>query len=122
MAYISTEQVKEFRNRIKEVFPAKLGWKISLFREHYTGVYVKILEAPIKLTEKNYEQINEYYIDFNKNLSSGIVFNMIKEICNKGNHNNSDSMTDYFDVGWYFSLSVGSWDKAFKLSEKNIAA
>jgi len=23
-------------------------------------------------------------------------------------------MTDYFDVGWYFHLSVGNWDKPFK--------
>ena len=30
---------------------------------------------------------------------------------NVGNHDRSDLQTDYFDVGWYFNLSVGKWDK-----------
>lgn len=37
---------------------------------------------------------------------------------NEGNHDNSDAMTDYFDVGWYAYLSVGKWDKPYMLEKK----
>jgi hypothetical protein len=28
-----------------------------------------------------------------------------------GNHDRSDSQTDYFDVGWYIEIQFGQWDK-----------
>jgi hypothetical protein len=37
----------------------------------------------------------------------------IYSIANCGNYDNSDSMTDYFDIGWYVWLSIGQWDKEF---------
>ena len=30
-----------------------------------------------------------------------------------GNHDRSDSQTDYFDVGWYVHVNIGKWDKPF---------
>ena len=34
---------------------------------------------------------------------------------NAGNHDRSDIMTDYFDVGWYVSVKIGhSCDKPFR--------
>lgn len=32
------------------------------------------------------------------------------------NFDKSDSMTDYFHVGWYVNLSVGRWDKPVKVA------
>jgi hypothetical protein len=32
---------------------------------------------------------------------------------NTGNHDNSDSQTDYFDVGWYVDVKVGKWNKPY---------
>jgi len=29
---------------------------------------------------------------------------------NDGNHDRSDAMTDYFDVGWYIDINVGRWN------------
>ena len=34
---------------------------------------------------------------------------------NIGNHDNSDAMTDYFDVGWYTSINIGNYDKPYIL-------
>ena len=28
-------------------------------------------------------------------------------------HNNSDSMTDYFDYAYYYRFSIGKWDKPY---------
>jgi len=33
-----------------------------------------------------------------------------------GNHNNTDLMSDYFDVGWYISINVGKWDKPYEVT------
>lgn len=34
---------------------------------------------------------------------------------NAGNHDRSDIMTDYFDVGWYVDVNIGNWEKPYKL-------
>ena len=39
---------------------------------------------------------------------------------NVGNHDNSDPMTDYFDVGWYISVNLGRWDKFGFFLETNL--
>lgn len=31
------------------------------------------------------------------------------------NHNRSDIMSDYFDVGWYIEIRIGEWNKPYKL-------
>jgi len=30
-----------------------------------------------------------------------------------GNHDNSDIMTDYFDVGWYSNINIGQYHKPY---------
>ncbi len=45
MAYMSTEQAADIRNRLKEAFPAKDGWKLSVRKEHHTGIAVTFMEG-----------------------------------------------------------------------------
>jgi hypothetical protein len=33
-----------------------------------------------------------------------------------GNHDKSDVMTDYFNVGWYIDINIGKWDKPYKVA------
>jgi hypothetical protein len=37
-------------------------------------------------------------------------------IMHEGNHDNSDIMTDYWDVGWYTDINIGKWDKPYTLT------
>jgi hypothetical protein len=49
----------------------------------------------------------------------GKAKSFLKEVftaMNKGNHDNSDVQTDYFDVGWYVDVNIGSWDKPYTVS------
>jgi hypothetical protein len=32
-----------------------------------------------------------------------------------GNHNRSDIMSDYHDVGWYVDINIGQWNKPYIL-------
>ena len=51
---------------------------------------------------------------------SGKALGFLKEVLtamNGGNHNNSDIQTDYFDVGWYVDVNIGSWNKPYTLEK-----
>jgi hypothetical protein len=121
MAYINSESVKQMRNQIKEMFPAKQGWKFSITRENYSNVRCVILAAPIELrvdNSKTNEGVNNYYIEtrYNgENEKATEALKSINEILNTNNFDESDAMTDYFHVGHYVSISIGSWDKPFTL-------
>jgi hypothetical protein len=112
MAYISPEQVKTIRKEIRTKYPKKDGWKISVRGQHYSCVDISILEAPRDLGCGDYSQLNHYNLS---HYDEQELFEDITRIAMNGNHDNSDIMTDYFDVGWYFNLSVGDWDKPFKV-------
>jgi len=118
MAYIGTEQVAQIRKTLKVEFPEI---KFSVRREHYSKVNVVILQSPYEFlpAEKmsnggGYMGVNQYWFKTHGYNHVDVLDRIIK-ICNTGNHDNSDIMTDYFDVGWYFDLSLGTWEKPYKL-------
>src|SRR5208337_2377844 len=39
----------------------------------------------------------------------------VMEAMNVGNWDKSDSQTDYFNVGWYVDVNIGTWDKPYVL-------
>ena len=125
MAYIASESVKEIRNTIKEMYPAKQGWKFSITREHYSSVRCEILSAPVELridSSKTNEGVNPFWIESRfegKNDEATAILTNIKNILNLNNFDKSDIMTDYFHVGHYITISIGAWDKAFNLITKN---
>lgn len=133
MAYINALKTAEIRKALKAAFP---GYKFSVRNENHSSVHVKIVSAPIDLiglvqkeirhfgrivnneiSERGYCQVNQYHIDTHFQPEAAEILNKIVAICNDGNHDNSDIQTDYFDVGWYFHLSIGSWDKPFIVKE-----
>ena len=114
MSYISPAKVKEIRNKIKAEFPTKKGWKFSITGKDYSSLNVNIMNAPVLFSEKGYEQLNHYYLD---NYKNGDILKKINTICNETNYDKSDIMVDHYDVGFYFHLAVGKWDKDFELTK-----
>lgn len=101
MAYITSEEVKEIRNEIKASFPKT--FKFSITREHHCRVNVSLMQAPIEI---------EAHLNRNfKNHKT--IKKIIDAIVNKKNFDLSDSMTDYFHVGFYSHIQVGQWDKPY---------
>ena len=135
MAYINQEQKKEKNLKIKELLKTKyadLKIKHTMGIEHYSTLRFTIVSSTIdfkKLYAEKFEngtteydrsndtdwQINEYYIEDNFTGKVLEMFNDVKNIMMAGNHNNSDSMTDYFDVGWYIAITAGRWNKPYIL-------
>jgi hypothetical protein len=141
MAYFNQERKQERAPAIKAILK-KYGVKGSLaVRNHMTFV-LNIKSGSIDFIEnfiqtdidKPYgnkmssDQVE--YIRKNRALDvntywyqehySGKAKSFLKEILvamNGGNHDNSDVQTDYFDVGWYVDVNIGSWDKPYTLEK-----
>lgn len=131
MAYMNQERKAKLAANLKKVIPA--GWKYTLSVRHHMSLVLTIQSAPVDLPaeyqrvhNKHYGHeprnlldtppesfdVNTYWLDhqFDESLE---LFQAIKTAMNDGNHDNSDPMTDYFDVGWYIDIKIGRWDKPF---------
>lgn len=123
MAYITSEQIKSFRNQIKAAFPASKGWKWSVTKKHHSSVICALMQFPagydfaIKREGNDtsnplYSQLNHYYLD-----NSGLgkkeiaVLKKVKEILHSEHWDESDIMTDYFNCAYYVNMHIGKWDK-----------
>ena len=128
MAYITQDQKKEIATLLKNVVPR--GWKYSLAINNHSALVMTIRSAPVDLLSEwfrcsyksNYvispvkpkdARINEYNLErqFNESLET---IKAIEAVLNTGNYDNSDIQADYFNVGFYVTLQLGTWDKPFK--------
>lgn len=117
MAYIATQKVAEIRAKLKKEFPEI---KFSVRRASHSSLSVSILKSPYdfrpdSLKNDSFMQVNTYWFGSHGYKHVDKLTRII-DICNEGNHNNSRPEIDYFDVGWYFDLSIGKWDKPFELT------
>lgn len=62
--------------------------------------------------------VNYYYIDSDYRLTeeAKAMFKYAKELCDSFNYNDSDSMRDYFDCGFYMHLKIGRYEKPFTIA------
>lgn len=141
MAYFNQDRKQERAPAIKAILK-KYGVKGSLaVRNHMTFVLniksgkIDFIENFIQVcTNKPYgEKMSESRIEMLRKDRSmdvntywyqehfdGKARDFIKEVLaamNGGNHDNSDIQTDYFDVGWYVDVNIGSWDKPYILEK-----
>lgn len=122
MAYINQDEKKVIAANLKNVIPA--SWKYSLSIENHSKIVCTIKSAPIDLiaacknkhsSVKDHLDVNTYYLD---NAFDGDVLSImqnIKKELNLNNYDNSDSQTDYFDVGHYIAIQIGKWNVPFQV-------
>ena len=116
MAYMSQDNKKSLAPKIKEICK-KYGIKATLGVRHHSTLVLNIKEGIIDfdLNDREYLQVNVYHY---KSRFKGKALEFMSELIpamNIGNHDNSDVMSDYFDVGWYVDINIGQWDKPYKL-------
>ena len=119
MAYITTEEVKEIRNRIKAAYPAKDGWKFSIRQKDHTSLHVSIISAPVKFIEDGTcEQVNHYHINSSRfSPEHKALLDDINSIANETNWDKSEPVMDYFNCHFYFYLNIGDYDNPFQYAE-----
>jgi hypothetical protein len=127
MAYFSQEMKKEKSVAIKALCK-KHNVKASLSVSNSAKVHLTIKSGKIDflgagLNDRNKRdgytptgrvQVNHYYIDTTFRGEAAEFLTAAKNILNAGNYDRSDSQSDYFDVGYYISISLGG-DEAYSL-------
>jgi hypothetical protein len=114
MAYFSKEMKAAIVPKIKSLLQ-EYGMKGSLAIENHSAIVLNLRSGSIDFG-REYDQVNVYHID---RFYSGKAKEFLQKavtILNTGNHDNSDVMTDYHDVGWYIRVNVGRWDKSYVFS------
>jgi len=111
MAYMNVEKKNKLAPGIKKVL-AEYGMKGTLAINHYT-LKVNLKSGPIDFGT---DGVNEYHIDSHFTGVAKEFLLKLKDAMMVGNHDRSDSMTDYFDVGWYIGINVGKWDKPYEVT------
>lgn len=125
MAYMNQEKKAQIAAALKKVMPK--DWRYSLAVRNYSEIVMTIRKGPSNLmivpahghVDEHihagiYRQVNPHSYKDNFLPEFDEIFAKIYAALNSaGNYDNSDIMTDYFDVGYYVSLRVGDWDAAF---------
>lgn len=135
MAYMNQEKKAKIAAKLKDVVPK--GWKYSLRVRNHSTICMTIASAPVDLMAEaqrvttaraasrseaapreytpTHLDVNPYYPDYSFDASLPVIQSILAAL-NDGNHNRSDIMSDYFDVGWYVDIGVGTWEKPFKVA------
>jgi hypothetical protein len=131
MAYMNQEKKSQIAAALKLVVPA--GWKYSLSVRNHSGIVMMVRQAPVdilghvqaaldikaatcsapKSKIEGYFSVNPYHIADSFSGDLLVVVQKIMAALNLNNYDNSDIMTDYFDVGHYVDLKFGEWDNPF---------
>jgi hypothetical protein len=127
MAYMNQEKKRAINEELKKVVPK--GWKYSLSVRNHSSIVMTISKADVDLVGLSHypDDRKAYrYLDLNiyhlHNAYDGElleIFEKIKAALNLDNYDNSDSQSDYFDVGHYVDIKVGAYDKPFQFIQSN---
>lgn len=131
MAYMNQEKKAAIAADLKTVIPSE--WKYSLSVRHHSTIVLTIASAPFELIKAmkpsqwfdpataTWIDVNPYhYREHFADECVADVFDRIFAALNKGNHDRSDSHTDYFDVGWYVEVCLGRYNKPFVCTAKPV--
>lgn len=108
----------------------KYGVKASLAVRNHMTLVLNVKQGPIDFIE-NFNRVTGGDLHGNPRLDNldinpywfhdhfdGKAKSFLTEVfaaMNVGNHDRSDAMIDYFDVGWYVDVNIGKWNKPYIL-------
>ena len=129
MAYVPQELKKSLAPAIKRICQ-KHGVKASLAVRNHSTLVLNVKSGTIDFidsygdtvesresAEKFGIQVNPYHYKSHFTGKAKAFLSEVIPAMNRGNHDNSDIMTDYFDVGWYIDVNIGKWDKPYLLTK-----
>lgn len=126
MAYMNQERKKNLAGILKDALK-DINLKYSLSVQGHSTIVMKIKSGSVdffgeRVQEKwscldqSYISVNPYWFQDHFSGTSREVLTKIFGALNTGNHDRSDVMTDYFDVGWYVEVKIGDYQKPYILN------
>lgn len=132
MAYMSQERKAALAPGIKAVLD-KYGMKGTIAVRNHSELVVTLKSgkldlignANMKRRQGQFQPrhagraLRDYmeYIDRDFSGQASEFLIELKAAMMVGNWDNSDIMTDYFDVGWYITIKIGKWDAPYKVEK-----
>jgi hypothetical protein len=126
MAYMSQEKKAKIAPVIKAICK-KYGVKASLAVNNHSTLVLNVKSGSIDFINDfgfGSEDAKQFGIQVNpyhyKSHFTGKSVKFLSEVIpamNTGNHDRSDAMIDYFDVGWYVDVNIGKWNKPYVLEK-----
>ena len=131
MAYVSQDLKKSLAPQVKAILK-KFGLKGSLSVRNHMTLVLTVKSGAIDFIG-NYNQVagaraasrftpatgsldvNPYWYREHFDGRAQKAIGELLAAMNRGNHDNSDIQTDYFDVGWYVDLHIGRWNQPYAL-------
>lgn len=124
--YKSGRTIKEIAEIIRTYLNEKYSdckWSVRISSGTWTSsLRVALLEAPYNVFAgeiKKYYTVSGYRQDKDLCDKANEMFLDIVRTINSYNYNDSDPMTDYFDVGFYFDVDIGNNKHPFKIVDRN---
>ena len=131
MAFISQEEKKIVASQVKPVL-AKFGLKGTLSIQHHSKLILTISSGKIDfitnynagtkindryLPKTDYINVNEYHYKW---VFSGEAADAITELYAAMRtadwRDESDIMTDYFNISYYVDINIGTYNKSYKVT------
>ncbi len=132
MAYMSQERKAQLAPAIKAALK-KYGMKGTISVRNHSSLVVNIKSGKLDMignynatTVQRQEQtarllgqardhldVNPYWYHEHFTDDAKAFLTELFTAMNNGNHDRSDIQTDYFDVGWYVDVNIGSWNKPY---------
>ncbi|CAB4133552.1 hypothetical protein UFOVP257_274 [uncultured Caudovirales phage] len=126
MAYMNQERKSKIAPVVKAICK-KYGVKASLSVRNHMTLCLNIKSGNIDFVgdyhdsedamKFGYIQVNPYWYGDHFNGKSKEFLKEVLVAMNEGNHDNSNSMIDYFDVGWYVDVNVGKWNESYQFTK-----
>lgn len=136
MAYVSQELKSKLSPAIKAVCK-KYGIKASIAVRHHSTLCLNVKSGAIdfignsnrvcggdfyqvqqgfKPNTTGYDQVNPYHFQNHYDGDAKAFLSEVLAVMNDGNWDKSDIQTDYFNVGWYVDVNIGSWNKPYTVA------
>lgn len=130
---LSTAEIaKRVRKYLKQRFP---NCKFSVRTKHFAGgseIQVALMKAPFRAFQDEqiqYEPINHYVLlrsaDNPGSFLTDDAYNVLREVALfilSYHRDDSAPEVDYFDINFYFDLSIGRYDKPFEIATTEVTA
>ena len=120
MAYMNQEKKRALAPKIKEILK-RHGVKGTLSVNNLSTLVLTIsashIDFLVDYPARGHLSVNTFWY---QDHFTGEALEFLKEVIPAmkiGNHDRSDIDSDYFDVGWYIDVNIGSWNKPYTLLE-----
>ena len=131
MAYMSQEHKQELAPAIRDWCKSH-GIKATIAVRNHSKLVVNIKSGKLPFCENYFEtasakrpitaqvpthiQVNPYWAHEHFTGPCRDFLVGLLERMNIGNYDKSDTQSDYFNVGWYVDVNIGSWDKPYEIA------